>query len=137
MSPRIESGQLCTVEPVEPTELEVGDIVLCKVNRSQYLHLVKAIQGARHQIGNEDPERANLSIWHAPAGTLAPCVLEEFLDVPRVRLRILVRAPSRSHSAVTRQMDKFALPRSYPRRHQRLDRSELDLWSPDLRRRMR
>lgn len=60
MSPRIESGQLCTVEPVEPTELEVGDIVLCKVNRSQYLHLVKAIQGSRYQIGNN---RGGINGW--------------------------------------------------------------------------
>src|SRR4051794_17501075 len=32
MAGKIESGQLCTVTPVKPAELEVGDIVLCKVN---------------------------------------------------------------------------------------------------------
>jgi hypothetical protein len=32
MSGKIESGQLCTVAPVDPATLEVGDIVLCKVN---------------------------------------------------------------------------------------------------------
>ena len=37
MAPRIESGQLCTVEPVD-----VDDIVLCKVNGNEYLHFVKA-----------------------------------------------------------------------------------------------
>lgn len=47
---RVNSGQLCTVEPT--TNLEVNDIVLCKVNGSQYLHLVKAINGDRYQIGN-------------------------------------------------------------------------------------
>src|ERR1700740_2289588 len=52
MSGKIESGQLCTVAPVEPASLKVGDIVLCKVNGRQYLHLVKAIQGQRFQIGN-------------------------------------------------------------------------------------
>jgi hypothetical protein len=52
MQGKIESGQLCTVEPVDPASLHVGDIVLCKVNGSQYLHLVKAIQGERFQIGN-------------------------------------------------------------------------------------
>ena len=31
MSGRIESGQLCTVVPVAPADLAVGDIVLCKV----------------------------------------------------------------------------------------------------------
>jgi hypothetical protein len=52
MRGKIESGQLCTVEPVDPASLEVGDIVLCKVNGREYLHLIKAIQGARIQIGN-------------------------------------------------------------------------------------
>ena len=44
MAGKIESGHLCTVEPVEPAALRVGDIVLCKVNGRAYLHLVKAIQ---------------------------------------------------------------------------------------------
>jgi hypothetical protein len=52
MRGRIEPGQLCTVEPVDPTAVKVDDIVLCKVNGRQYLHLVKAIQGARFLIGN-------------------------------------------------------------------------------------
>ena len=50
MTGKIESGQLCTIEPAK--DLEVGDIVLCKVGGSQYLHLIKAIQGDRYQIGN-------------------------------------------------------------------------------------
>ena len=37
---------------VDPRTLQVGDIVLCKVNGRQYLHLVKAVQGNRVQIGN-------------------------------------------------------------------------------------
>jgi hypothetical protein len=52
MRGKIESGQLCTVEPLDPATLKVGDIVLCKVHGQQYLHLVKAIQGARFLIGN-------------------------------------------------------------------------------------
>lgn len=53
MKGKIESGQLCTVEPIQdPASLRVGDIVLCKVNGHQYLHLIKAIQGKRFQIGN-------------------------------------------------------------------------------------
>jgi hypothetical protein len=44
MQGKIESGQLCTVEPIEDYDtLEKGDIVLCKVNGSEYLHLIKAI----------------------------------------------------------------------------------------------
>ena len=52
MAGKIDSGQLCTVEPVDTAALEVGDVVLCKVNGREYLHLVKAIQGRRFQIGN-------------------------------------------------------------------------------------
>jgi phage repressor protein C with HTH and peptisase S24 domain len=53
MTPKIESGQLCTVAPLaEDDDIDAGDIVLCKVNGNQYLHLVKAVQGNRFQIGN-------------------------------------------------------------------------------------
>jgi hypothetical protein len=52
MSPKIESGQLCTVEPVDHATIRAGDIVLCKVRGAEYLHLVKAIQRERFQIGN-------------------------------------------------------------------------------------
>jgi hypothetical protein len=45
MSGKIASGQLCTVAPVDPDTVAVGDIVLCKVNGREFLHLVKAIQG--------------------------------------------------------------------------------------------
>jgi hypothetical protein len=60
MRGKVNSGQLCTVEPVDPTTLQVGDIVLCKVNGRQYLHLVKAIQGDRFQIGNN---RGRINGW--------------------------------------------------------------------------
>jgi len=52
MSGKIESGQLVTVEPSGNRDLEVGMIVLCKVNGAQYLHLIKARSGDRLQIGN-------------------------------------------------------------------------------------
>lgn len=60
MKGRIESGQLCTVEPLDDRPLEVGDIVLCKVRGAQYLHLVKAIRGAQYQIGNN---RGGINGW--------------------------------------------------------------------------
>jgi hypothetical protein len=42
MQGKIESGQLCTVEPIEDYDsLEKGDIVLCKVNGSEYLQSIK------------------------------------------------------------------------------------------------
>ena len=52
MKGKIASGQLVTVEPLNDRKLEPGNVVLCKVNGSQYLHLVKAVQGNRYQIGN-------------------------------------------------------------------------------------
>ena len=52
MKGKIESGQLCTVVPVDHSTLSVGDIVLCKVRGNEYLHLIKAISGPRFQIGN-------------------------------------------------------------------------------------
>lgn len=60
MSSRIESGQLCTVEPVDAASLAVGDIVLCKVGGAEYLHLVKAIDAGRFQIGNN---RGRINGW--------------------------------------------------------------------------
>ena len=52
MTPIIESGQLCTVEPVKPDDVVKGDVLLCKVNGRQFLHLVTAVQGQRIQISN-------------------------------------------------------------------------------------
>jgi Peptidase S24-like len=60
MSGKIDSGQLVTVEPVRDRKIEVGTIVLCKVNGAQYLHIVKAISGDRFQIGNN---RGRVNGW--------------------------------------------------------------------------
>ena len=60
MSGKVESGQLVTVEPTSNRELRVGDIVLCKVNGMQYLHLIKAVSGKRFQIGNN---RGRINGW--------------------------------------------------------------------------
>lgn len=60
MRPRIKSGQLCWVEPVVVEDLGVGDVVLCRVRSREYLHLIKAIQGPRFQIGNN---RGGINGW--------------------------------------------------------------------------
>lgn len=51
MQGKIESGDLVTVSP-DISEIKIGDIVLCKVGFNQYVHLVKAKDGDRYQIGN-------------------------------------------------------------------------------------
>lgn len=52
MTPRVNSGQLCTVAPVRDTPLAKGDVVLCKVNGRQFLHLVLAVNDKQALIGN-------------------------------------------------------------------------------------
>jgi hypothetical protein len=70
----IESGQLCTVEPVDPETLSIGDVVLCKVNGSEYLHLIKAIQGNRFQIGNN---RGRINGWITANSIFGRCIRVE------------------------------------------------------------
>ena len=71
MKGRIESGQLCTVTPVDLSTLKVGDIVLCKVAGSEYLHIVKAIEGGRFQIGNN---RGRINGWVGRHCIFGKCV---------------------------------------------------------------
>jgi hypothetical protein len=73
MRGKIESGQLCTVVPTTDV-LHVGDIVLCKVNGQQYLHLIKAVQGDRYQIGNN---RGRVNGWVSRNCIYGKCVRVE------------------------------------------------------------
>jgi len=57
MAGKIESGQLCTVTPVSPEALEVGEI--------------KAKQGDRFQIGNN---RGRINGWIGHNGIYGKCV---------------------------------------------------------------
>ena len=74
MRGKIESGQRCTIEPIDPAVLNVGDIVLCKVSGKQYLHLVKAIQGKRFQIGNN---RGRINGWVGENSIFGKCTTIE------------------------------------------------------------
>lgn len=66
MTPRIRSGDLCTVVPVaSDADLAVGDVVLCRVRKAQYLHLVRAVEGARFLIGNN---HGRVNGWIGRAG---------------------------------------------------------------------
>lgn len=71
MTGKIESGQLCTVAPFDSSALSVGDIVLCKVNGREYLHLIKAIQGRRFQIGNN---RGRINGWVSAGAIFGKCI---------------------------------------------------------------
>lgn len=72
---KIDSGQLCTVEPIrDPAALAVGDIVLCKVSGCEYLHLIQAIQGPRFRIGNN---RGGTNGWISAAGIFGKCIRVE------------------------------------------------------------
>ena len=62
MTPRIKSGELCIVEPMVGQDIEVGDVVLCKVRSAEYLHIVKAInfEDGQYLIGNN---RGRINGW--------------------------------------------------------------------------
>ena len=63
MTPRIRSGQLCTVEPVAFADVSKGDVVLCRVRGAQYLHLVSAVRGGQLQISNN---HGHVNGWIGP-----------------------------------------------------------------------
>lgn len=50
MVPRIKSKQSITLAPID--RIQVGDVVLAKVNGRFYIHLLSAIEGDRIQISN-------------------------------------------------------------------------------------
>jgi hypothetical protein len=60
MKGKVNDGELVTLSPIDASSLIVGDIVLVRVKGSVYLHLVKAIDGDRFQIGNN---RGGINGW--------------------------------------------------------------------------
>jgi len=63
MRGKVNDGNLVTLEPCDPLTLQVDDIVLVKVKGRDYLHLIKAINGQRFQIGNN---RGGVNGWVGP-----------------------------------------------------------------------
>ncbi len=51
MKPKIDSGNLVIIDPISDP-IKKGDIVLCKIRGSYYVHLVKAIKGKQYKITN-------------------------------------------------------------------------------------
>lgn len=71
MAGKVESGQLVTVVPLGAYLPVKGDIVLCRVGGNEYLHLVKALQGNRYQIGNN---RGGINGWVTATQIFGKCV---------------------------------------------------------------
>jgi hypothetical protein len=72
MVPLMRSRQLVTVAPVDPTKVEVGDIVLARVAATLYLHLVSAVDASagRVQISNN---RGRVNGWTSHARIYCIC----------------------------------------------------------------
>ena len=104
MVPLIRSGDPVTVAPVDPTRLEVGDIVLARVAGAVCLHLVSAIDPAkgRVQISNN---RGRVNGWTGRERVFGICVAVK--GVPR---------QSAVAKAVAREPDAQASDRNSPLR---------------------
>lgn len=74
MKPKVHDGDLVTLEPCDPKQLEVGSIVLVRVGGNDYLHLIKAIDGSRFQIGNN---RGRINGWVGAAAIYGRAVKVE------------------------------------------------------------
>lgn len=72
MTGKIESGNLCTVTPVSTdTVISKNDIVLCKVNGKQYLHLVLATKANQFLIGNN---KGGINGWISRNAIFGKCI---------------------------------------------------------------
>jgi len=60
MTPIVRDGQEVTCAPATVDSVKVGDVVLCRVGRSEYLHLVRAMRDGRAQIANA---RGHVNGW--------------------------------------------------------------------------
>src|SRR5687767_6280536 len=60
MKGKVSDGDLVTLEPCDPNNLNVGDIVLVRVKGRDYLHLIKAVNQGRFLIGNN---RGGINGW--------------------------------------------------------------------------
>lgn len=74
MRGRVNDGDPMTLEPVPPAPVAEGDIVLVRVHGRDYLHLVKAIDSGRFQIGNN---RGGINGWVGPNGIYGKAVKVE------------------------------------------------------------
>ena len=95
MVPLIRSKQLVTVAPVDPSKLEVGDIVLARVAGTTYLHLVSAVDQAnsRVQISNH---RGRVNGWTGHNRVFGICMAVEGVARPGAAAKTVRAEPVRS-----------------------------------------
>lgn len=96
MVPLIRSRQQVVVAPVDPSKLEIGDVVLARVSGTVYLHLVSAVDKARKrvQISNN---RGRINGWTSHDRVFGICLRVD--GVARTGAEAKVRADSPSASA--------------------------------------
>lgn len=63
MRGRVNDGDRVTLAPADPEQVEVGDVVLVRVNGNILLHLIKAKNDGRFLIGNN---RGKINGWVGP-----------------------------------------------------------------------
>src|SRR5260370_25073754 len=92
MVPLVRSRELVTVSPVDPTRLEVGDIILARVAGTVYLHLVSALDPARSrvQISNN---RGRVNGWTSHDRVYGICLPVEGVPRPRARVKVRQQQP--------------------------------------------
>jgi Peptidase S24-like len=92
MVPLIQSRQTVRVEPVDASQVEVGDIVLARVAGAMYLHIVSAVDHdrARVQISNN---RGRVNGWTGHARVYGICTVVNDVARPRVQGKTLVPEP--------------------------------------------
>src|SRR5262245_28875712 len=71
MGGRIESGQLVTLDPVDPAEVRVDDVVLIEWKGNFLLHLVKEVRDGELLIGNN---LGKINGWAPAAGVAGKVV---------------------------------------------------------------
>ncbi len=71
MRGKVNDGDWVTIAPCNPETLIVGDIVLVRVVGNDYLHLIKAIDKGRFQIGNN---RGGINGWVSKNGVYGKAI---------------------------------------------------------------
>jgi hypothetical protein len=88
MTPLIRSRQRVTVAAVDPTRLEVGDIVLAKIAGTVHLHLVSALDTSYRQIQISN-NRGRVDGWTNHSTVYGICTAVDGVSRPRLDGKVL------------------------------------------------